>query len=197
MKRLAVLISGRGTNLQAVVDAIEAGDLDAQIVVVVSNRRDAHGLVRAERAAIPTAVLAPDGYATRAAFDADLAALVEPYAPDLVVLAGWMLILGTGFLDRFPDRVINLHPALAGRFPGTEAIERAYQAFQRGDIDHTGVMVHHVIPEVDAGPIIVEEVVPIRGHDTLADLTARIHQVEHRLIIEAIRSPDHVDLSPR
>lgn len=186
MKRLAVLISGRGTNLQAVVDAIESGNLDAEIVVVVSNRRDAPGLARAARAAIPTAVLGPGGCATRAAFDADLAALIEGYAPNLVVLAGWMLILGVGFLDRFP-RVINLHPALPDCFPGTDAIEHAYRAFQRGDTAHTGVMVHHVVAEVDAGPVIVQEIVPIRRDDTLANLTARVHDVEHRLIVEAIR----------
>jgi len=188
VKRVAVLISGRGTNLAALIDAADSGDLDAEIVVVISSRSDAYGLVRAERAGIPTLVVGPAGYDNRQAFDAGLGALVENHSPDLVVLAGWILILGPGFLDLFVGQVINLHPALPGQFPGTGAIERAHEAFQRGEINHTGVMVHHVIPEVDAGPVIIEEAVPIATGDTLPDLTARIHEVEHRLIVQAVRA---------
>lgn len=106
---------------------------------------------------------------------------------DLVVLAGWMLILSPAFLDRFPGRIINLHPALPGQFPGAHAIERAYEAFQQGQIEQTGVMVHRVIPEIDVGPVIVTAQVPIKAGDTLADLETRVHAVEHRLIVEAIR----------
>ncbi|MDW8316398.1 MAG: phosphoribosylglycinamide formyltransferase [Anaerolineae bacterium] len=189
--RLAVLISGSGTNLQAIMDAIAAGRLDAQIVVVVSNRRDAYGLVRAERAGIPTLYVPLKPYTEagrpRADYDADLAERVAAYAPDLVVLAGWMHVLSPAFLDRFPGRVLNLHPALPGQFPGTHAIQRAFEAFRRGEIDHTGVMVHWVVPEVDAGPVIASEVVPILPTDTVDDLEARVHAVEHRLLVEAIR----------
>ncbi|MCS6845753.1 MAG: phosphoribosylglycinamide formyltransferase [Caldilineales bacterium] len=189
--RLAVLISGSGTNLQAIMDAIAAGRLDAQIVVVVSNRRDAYGLVRAGRAGIPTLYVPLKPYTEagrpRADYDADLAERVAAYAPDLVVLAGWMHVLSPSFLDRFPGRVLNLHPALPGQFPGTHAIQRAFEAFRRGEIDHTGVMVHWVVPEVDAGPVIASEVVPILPTDTVDDLEARVHAVEHRLLVEAIR----------
>ncbi|NOZ28305.1 MAG: phosphoribosylglycinamide formyltransferase [Chloroflexi bacterium] len=189
--RLAVFISGFGSNLQAIIDAVQAGELDAEIVVVVSNRKAAYGLVRAEKAGIPTLYfpLKPyrDAGRSREEYDADLAERVAAYEPDLIVLVGWMHVLSPAFLDRFPNRVINLHPALPGQFPGTHAIQRAYEAFQRGEIDHTGVMVHYVVPEVDAGPVIVSEEVPIHPSDTLDDLEARIHKTEHRLIVEAIR----------
>ena len=191
-KRLAVLISGSGSNLQAIIDAIAAGQLDAQIVVVASNRRDAFGLVRAERAGIPT-LYSPfksykDAGRPRTAYDADLADQVAAHAPDLVVLAGWMHVLSPAFLDRFSGRVLNLHPALPGQFAGTHAIQRAYDAFQRGEIDHTGVMVHWVVPEVDAGPVVASAHVPIYPGDNLDDLEARIHAVEHRLLVNAIRA---------
>lgn len=190
MKRLAVLISGNGSNLQAIIERIGAGDLDAEIAVVVSNRSDAYGLQRASAAGIPTEVLdlaeikAAGG--DRSSYDVELAGLVAGYKPDLIVLAGWMLILGTGFLKRFTPSIINLHPALPGVFPGTDAIARAYAAYQAGDIKHTGVMVHRVIEEVDAGTVIVQEPVPIFADDSLEDLEERIHMVEHNLIVAAV-----------
>ena len=189
-QRLAVLISGSGSNLQAIIDAGAAGKLAAQVVVVVSNRRDAFGLARAERAGIPTRYFPLKPYTAagrpRAEYDADLAAQVAAFAPDLVVLAGWMHVLSPAFLDRFPGRVLNLHPALPGQFAGTHAIQRAFDAFQRGEIDHTGVMVHWVVPEVDAGPVIASSTVPILPGDTLEDLEARMHAAEHRLLVDAI-----------
>lgn len=190
MKRIVVLISGNGSNLQALIDAIASGDLDAQIPAVVSSEADAFGLTRAEQAGIHTRVV--DLAAVRSAgrdrseFDAEVADLVAGYDPDLVVLAGWMLVLGEAFLDRFPDRVINLHPALPGTFPGTHAIERAYAAYQRGEIKHTGVMVHRVVPEIDAGPVVTKETVPIFPDETVEELEARIHHVEHNLIVAAV-----------
>ena len=191
MKRLAVLISGHGSNLQALIEAIESGVLAARIGVVVANRPAAYGLVRAEQAGLPTLCwpLKPylDAGASREAYDADLAERVAVYQPDLIVLAGWMHILSPAFLDRFPGRVLNLHPALPGQFPGAHAIERAYEAFQRGEIEQTGVMVHWVVPEIDAGPVIVTAPVPIYPSDTLADLERRVHAVEHRLLVEAVR----------
>jgi len=113
---------------------------------------------------------------------------VAACAPDLVVLAGWMYVLSPAFLDRFPGRVLNLHPALPGQFAGTHAIQRAYEAFRRGEIDHTGVMVHWVVPEVDAGPVVASAQVPIQTSDSLDDLEARIHAVEHRLLVDAIKT---------
>ena len=190
--RLAILVSGNGSNLQAIIDAIQAGELAAQIVAVLSNRRDAYGMVRAERADIPSRCFPLKPYRdpgrTREAYDADLAELVSDFAPDLIVLAGWMHLLSPAFLDRFPRRVLNLHPALPGQFAGTHAIERAYQAFQRGEIEHTGVMVHWVVPQMDAGPAVAKAEVLIYKTDTLADLAARVHATEHRLLVAAIRN---------
>jgi formyltetrahydrofolate-dependent phosphoribosylglycinamide formyltransferase len=191
LKRLAVFISGSGSNLQALIDAIQAGELEARIVLVASNRRDAFGLVRAERANIPSLIFPLKPYLeagySRSAYDADLADMVLAYGPDLIVLAGWMHILSPAFLDRFPERVLNLHPALPGQFAGTHAIQRSYEAFQRGEIEHTGVMVHWVIPEIDAGPVVATANVPIQTGDTLADLEARIHAVEHQLLVNAVQ----------
>lgn len=190
--RLVVFVSGSGTNLQAILNACESGRLDAEVVLVVSNRKEAYGLVRAEAAGVPTLYFPLKPYRDdgrgRAQYDAELAAKVASAAPelDLIVLAGWMHVLSAPFLDRFPDKVINLHPALPGTFAGTHAIERAYAAFQAGEIRQSGCMVHHVIPEVDAGPVIVRSIVPFRLDDTLADFEARMHAAEHHLIVEAI-----------
>ena len=199
--RLAVLISGNGSNLQAVIDATQADALHARIVLVVSNRREAYGLVRAARAGIPACAfpLGPyrDAGRPREAYDADLAGIVAGCEPDLVVLAGWMHVLSAAFLDRFPGRVLNLHPALPGQFAGTHAIQRAHEAFQRGEITHTGVMVHWVVPEVDAGPVIAQTEVPIDPADTLEDLEARVHATEHRLLVDAIRSRGGPECPPK
>lgn len=192
MKRLVVLVSGTGSNLQAIIDATAQGQLEAQVVLVVSNRKRALGLQRAERAGIPTLYFPAGKYKKqgegwRQKYDADLAAEITPCKPQLVVLAGWMHVLTPEFLERFPEGVINLHPALPGQFAGTHAIERAYTAFQQGEIEHTGVMVHWVVPEIDAGPTLVTAEVEILQQDSLDDLEARIHDTEHRLIVEAVR----------
>ena len=139
--RLAVLISGNGSNLQAVLDACAAGQLPAQVVVVVSNKTDAYGLERASRASIPTAVMVKEKNQDRRTYDGELARVVSTYQPDWVLLAGWMRVITAPFLDTFPNRVINLHPALPGTFPGTHAIDRAFRAYQLGQIKETGVMI--------------------------------------------------------
>ena len=190
--KLAVLISGNGSNLQAIIDAVAAGSLDARIAVVVSNRKAAYGLERARRAHIPDRYfpLKPyrDAQRSRAEYDADLAALVGKYTPDWVVLAGWMHILSEAFLGRFPNRVVNLHPALPGQFPGAHAIDDALAAFARGEVEQTGVMVH-LVPDarVDEGPALAEQAVPIRAGDTRETLAERIHAVEHRLLVETLQ----------
>ncbi|HHY54126.1 MAG TPA: phosphoribosylglycinamide formyltransferase [Chloroflexi bacterium] len=189
---LVVLISGNGSNLQALIDAIRMKALDATIACVVSNRKAAFGLVRAEKAGIPTQYfpLKPylDAGRTRAEYDADLAALVAGYKPDWVVLAGWMHILSAAFVERFPYRIVNLHPALPGKFPGAHAIEEAFAAFQRGEIKQTGCMVHLVPDEaVDAGPVIGTAEVPIYRTDTLEMLANRMHQAEHRLLVQSLQ----------
>jgi formyltetrahydrofolate-dependent phosphoribosylglycinamide formyltransferase len=189
--RLAVLISGTGSNLQALLDATRRRLLDAEIVVVVSNRKAAQGLVRAEKAGVPTLYhpLKPyrDAGKSRQDYDADLAKLLAEYQPDWIVLAGWMHLFSDAFLRHYSYRVVNLHPALPGQFPGATAIADAFAAFQRGEIKKTGVMVHLVPDEgVDSGPVIASEDVAIYPHDTLETLTNRMHQTEHRLLAQAL-----------
>lgn len=192
LPRLVVLISGSGSNLQAIIDAIGAGVLQAEIRAVISNRADAFGLIRAATAGIPTQVHAfkpyRDAGRSRADYDGDLADQVAAHAPDWVILAGWMLILSDAFIQRFPGRIVNLHPALPGQFPGPHAIQDAFEAFQRGEIDHTGIMVHTVPDErVDAGPVLATADVPILPTDSVDDLAQRIHATEHRLLVETLR----------
>ncbi|MFH1084277.1 MAG: phosphoribosylglycinamide formyltransferase [Chloroflexota bacterium] len=194
MNYLAVLASGNGTNLQAIIDAIECGALPkTQISVVVSNRKEAFALQRAERHGIPTLYhpLLPyrrtHGDRARQAYDADLAKQLASFPVDLVVLAGWMHLFGMAFLRHYSGRIINIHPALPGMFPGTHGIEEAYEAFRRGEIAHTGVMVHYVPDEgVDSGPVILQRVVPIYPEDTLDTLEARMHATEHAVYVDAI-----------
>lgn len=187
--RLVVLISGSGTNLQAIIDAIAAKTLDAEIALVISNRKAAYGLARAEQAAIPTLYfpLKPYAEAGREAYDRDLAEQVKRYVPDLIVLAGWMHIFSPEFLNLFPKQMINLHPALPGQFAGAHAIERTFEAYQRGEVQHGGCMVHYVIPEVDAGEVIAQAVVQFRPEDTLESFEARLHAAEHQLLVDSIR----------
>ncbi|CAG8623728.1 7554_t:CDS:1, partial [Dentiscutata heterogama] len=188
LRHIIVFISGNGSNLQAIIDAIQSGTLECKIDLVVSSKQSAYGLTRAEKAGIPTLVfpLKPykDAGKTRIEYDIDLANKVREYNPDLIVLAGWMLVLSSEFIDHFNDNIINLHPALPGQFDGVNAIERTYEAFKKGEITKTGVMVHKIIPEVDKGePLMVEEV-PIFESDTLESLEERIHSVEHRVIVQ-------------
>ncbi|MBO85572.1 MAG: phosphoribosylglycinamide formyltransferase [Deltaproteobacteria bacterium] len=189
-RRVVVFISGNGSNLQAILDACANGTLDANVVGVVSNRRKAFGLVRAERAGVETLYFPLGPFkkrgASRAEYDAALAEAIARFQADAVVLAGWMHILSPTFLEAVPCPVLNLHPALPGAFPGTHAIERALAAAQAGEIDHTGVMVHHVVPEVDAGPVVATQVVPIQPNDTLEALAARMHATEHNLLVHAV-----------
>ena len=182
--RLVVLVSGNGSNLQAVLDACAAGELAAEVVAVVSNRNDAFGLERGRAAGVATVCLEPRPGEQRADYDARLADVVAGFGPDVVVLAGWMRILTMSFLGWFPGGVVNLHPALPGEYPGTRAIERAFDDARSGRRDHTGVMVHLVPDEgVDDGPVLATEVVPIRPDDTLETLSERMHATEHRLLV--------------
>jgi formyltetrahydrofolate-dependent phosphoribosylglycinamide formyltransferase len=194
MTRIAVLISGFGSNMQAIIDAISSGELpDVEIAVVVSNRKAAYGLQRAQAAGIPTEYLPLKPYRdagrTREEYDADLASMLSQYGVSWVVQAGWMHLFSMAFLRHYQQRVINLHPALPGTFPGTHAIERAWEAYQEGQLDRTGVMIHLVPDEgVDTGPVIAQIVVPIHAEDTVETLEARIHQIEHRLLVLTLGS---------
>lgn len=193
MNKIAVLASGSGTNLQAIIDAIEAGELPGvEIAVVVTNRREAYGAKRAIHHGIPLIYFPLLPYTNagrpRQDYDAALARILNGFGVRWVVLAGWMHVLTNAFIRQFPNRILNLHPALPGTFPGTHAIERAFEAFRLGNITRTGVMVHLVPDEaVDAGPVVAQREVPIRPDDTLASLEARVHEVEHALLVDAIR----------
>jgi len=186
--RLVVMISGNGSNLQAILDACQSGFLPAQVAAVISNRPDAYGLQRAAHAGVPAETLLKTQEMERCEYDALLAERAAAYQPDWIVLAGWMRILTASFLGKFPGRVINLHPALPGMFPGTHAIQRAWDAFRRGEIDRTGVMVHRVPDEgMDSGPVLAQELVPIQPDDTLETFETRVHQVEHRILVQTLK----------
>ena len=185
-----------GTNLQALIDAQNTEALpNATIVLVLSNRKAAFGLTRAAQANPPieTSYLALQPYLkahptkTRDDYDAQLASIVLRSQPDLIVLAGWMHVFGDGFLNLVPIPVINLHPALPGAFDGANAIQRAYDAFQNGEITHTGVMVHRVIKDVDKGePVIVKEVEIFKG-EPIETFEERLHKTEWQVIVTATR----------
>jgi formyltetrahydrofolate-dependent phosphoribosylglycinamide formyltransferase len=186
--RLVVLISGNGSNLQAILDACTSGELPASVVSVISNKADAYGLARAKTAGIEAIHFPKFKNESREDYDSRLADYVCSCLPDYVILAGWMRILSTSFLACFPDRVINLHPALPGMFPGIHAIERAFEAYQRGEIECTGVMVHLVPDEgVDNGPVLGQQEIYFQPNETLEQFEARVHAVEHRLLVNTLK----------
>ena len=189
LTRLVVLISGNGSNLQAILDACASGELPASVVSVISNKADAYGLTRARNAGVEAIYFAKRENESRRDYDARLADEVTSKQADYIILAGWMRILSSSFLSSFPNRVINLHPALPGIFPGTHAIQRAFESCQRGEITHTGVMVHLVPDEgVDNGPVLATEIVPIYKDDALESLETRVHQAEHCILVETLKT---------
>ncbi len=186
-KRLVVLVSGNGSNLQAIIDACKNGNLPAKIMAVISNKKLAYALTRARENQIQDIYLPYDKNLSRQGYDTGLAETVKSFKPDFIILAGWMRILSNGFLSKFSNKVINLHPALPGKYPGTNAIQRAFNDYQAGLITQTGVMVHYVPDEgVDNGPLIAKTIVKIKADDTLESLEERIHDTEHKLLIDAI-----------
>ena len=182
-RRLGVLISGRGSNLQALIGASERGELDARIVVVISNRADAGGLDLARAAGIEALAISHRDFATRDDFDARLAQELRDRQVGLVCLAGFMRLVGARLLDAFPNAVLNIHPSLLPAFPGVDAQQQAL----RHGVKVTGATVHFVTGELDAGPIIVQSSVPVLESDTVASLSARILLEEHRLYPDAVR----------
>ncbi len=181
--RLAILISGRGSNLQSILDAIAAGRLDATIVLVVSNREGAAGLQRARDAGLDARFLNPRDYTDRDAYDRAMADVLEDCGVDLVCLAGYMRLVGAPLLEDFPSRILNIHPSLLPAFPGLDAQR---QALEHG-VRVTGATVHLVTSALDAGPIIVQAAVPGLDGDTVETLSARVLVEEHRLYPEAIQ----------
>ncbi len=195
--RIVVLVSGNGSNLQALLDAAASGELGGDVVAVVSNRPEAYGLERARGAGVPALAVAPEQDEPRAVYDARLAEVVAGFSPDLVVLAGWMRILTMGFLGRYPDKVVNLHPALPGELPGVRAIERAWDERTRGERNTSGVMVHLVPDEgVDSGPVLATATIDMTDFTTLDDFERHVHHVEHRLLVDAVGNLCRQSTSP-
>ncbi|MEO8482089.1 MAG: phosphoribosylglycinamide formyltransferase [Acidobacteriota bacterium] len=183
LPRVAVLISGRGSNLQALIDAVARGSLKARLALVVSNKANAAGLARAREAGVETIVISPHDYPERAAFDRALVEALQLHRIELVCLAGFMRLLGREFCEAFPNRVLNIHPSLLPAFPGVDA--------QRLALEHgvkvSGATVHFVTPELDAGPIVQQVAVTVREDDTVSSLAARILDVEHVIYPAAVQ----------
>jgi phosphoribosylglycinamide formyltransferase-1 len=181
--RLVVLISGNGSNLQAIIDNIKHHNLPAKIVAVISNKADAYGLERAKNAGIENRVLSHLDYADRQQYDQALKTLIDGYQPDLIVLAGFMRILSNEFVEHYLNKMMNIHPSLLPKYKGLNTHQRAIDA---GDKEH-GCSVHFVTPELDDGPVILQATVPIKEDDTAETLANRVHEQEHRIYPEAIR----------
>ena len=180
---IAVLISGSGSNLQAIIDASERGEIPCRVGIVISNKADAYGLVRAEKHGIPTAVVDHKKFSTREEFDAKLVEIIRRTGAELVCLAGFMRVLTPVFVHAFPNRILNIHPALLPSFPGTHG---PGQALSYG-VRFSGCTVHFLDEGVDTGPVIVQAVVPLYDDDTEETLAARILVQEHRIYPMAIR----------
>jgi len=183
MKNIVILISGRGSNMEAIVKAAAAEQWPARVAAVVSNRADAEGLRFARQHAIPTAVVASRDYATREAFDAALQHTIDRYLPDVVVLAGFLRILTAGFVEHYAGRMLNIHPSLLPAFPG---LHTHRQALEAGVKTH-GATVHFVTPELDHGPIVAQAEIEVRDDDTEDTLAARVLEQEHVIYPRAVR----------
>ena len=181
-RHLGVLVSGRGSNLQAIIDAVQARRLDATIAVVISDRADAAGLARARQAGIKAIHLNPRDHADRHAYDSALVEILRQHQVGLVCLAGFMRLVGRPLLDAFPNRILNIHPSLLPAFRGLDAQR---QALEHG-VRVSGATVHFVVEELDAGPIVLQAAVPVLEADTVETLAARILVEEHRIYPEAI-----------
>jgi len=181
--RAVVLISGSGSNLQAFIDQVACGQLDLDLSLVISNKADAYGLQRAAAADIAIKVIDHKQFSSRLGFDKALIAQIDKTQPDIIILAGFMRILTAEFVEHYQNRLINIHPSLLPKYPGTNTHQRALDA---GDEWH-GVSIHYVVPEVDAGPVILQGRLAIRRDDTAASIQQRIHGIEHQLYPLAVK----------
>jgi phosphoribosylglycinamide formyltransferase-1 len=182
VKRLGILLSGRGSNFEAIADNVAAGNIPAEIAIVISNRPETRGLEAARQRGLP-AVCMPSKGLDRDVYDGMLVAELKKHAVDLVCLAGYMRLLSAGFIREFPGRVLNIHPSLLPSFPGLDA---QHQALEHG-VKVTGCTVHFVDEYLDAGPILLQAAVPVLNGDTVESLSARILKEEHRIYSAAIR----------
>lgn len=180
---VVVLLSGTGSNLQALIDSTRTGDSPARIAAVISNRSDAYGLQRAKEAGIATRTLDHKAFEGREAFDSALVELIDAFNPKLVVLAGFMRILSADFVRHYAGRLLNIHPSLLPKYKGMHTHQRALDA---GDSEH-GCSVHFVTEELDGGPLVVQAVVPVESDDSAQTLAQRVHTQEHRIYPLAVR----------
>lgn len=175
--KIVVLISGSGSNLQAIIDQCEQGKVSGQVVAVISNRADAYGLTRAQNAGIEAITLKHREFGSRAAYDIALKETIDRFEPDVVVLAGFMRILTGDFVNHYMGRMLNIHPSLLPKYQGLNTHQRALDA---GDEEH-GVSVHFVTEELDGGPVVLQAKIPVFPEDTADDLAERVHEQEHRI----------------
>ncbi len=182
MKKVVVLISGSGSNLQAIMDNCQAGKIDGEVVAVISNKADAYGLVRAKNAGIDALVLSHKGFPSRESFDQALAEKIDLYQPDYIVLAGFMRILSDSFVERYHGKMINIHPSLLPKYKGLNTHQRAIEA---GDKEH-GASVHFVTPALDDGPVIIQSAVAIEAGDDAGSLQQKVHRIEHIIYPQAL-----------
>lgn len=181
--KIAVLVSGNGSNLQAIIDSIAKGYIKATIELVISNKKDAYALKRAEKASIKTFILDPEGFKTREDYDKEVIEKLKENNIDLVVLAGFMRLLSPYFVKEYKDKILNIHPSLLPLFKGTHAIKDAFESKAK----KTGVTVHFVDEKLDNGPIIMQEELKIEDGETLEALEEKIHKIEHRLYPKVIK----------
>jgi phosphoribosylglycinamide formyltransferase 1 len=183
-RRVAILISGRGSNMTALVEAAKAQDFPAEIVLVISNRADAAGLLRAREAGIPALAIESKAYGQdRAGFETKLQSALDDHRVDLVCLGGFMRLFTTAFVQRWHGRMLNIHPSLLPSFPGLDPHGQALRA----GVKISGATVHFVIPETDAGPIVMQGAIAVRDDDTAETLASRVLEIEHRIYPEALR----------
>lgn len=183
LPKLAVLVSGQGSNLQSIIDHIQLGELKAEISVVISNNESAFALDRAKKAKIPTFVISHKKHQERSNYDRALMNQIEKSGAQWVILAGFMRILGNEFISKFTDKIINIHPSLLPKYPGLHPIEKA---LSNGDTE-TGVTVHYVNEGVDSGPVIMQQAVSIQPQDNLETLKAKIQALEHQIYPKALQ----------
>lgn len=183
MFKLVFLISGSGSNLQQFIDHIEAGNIQAEISAVISNRADAFGLERAKKAGLPAIIIDHTEFSDREAFDSEMSKVIDSYQADLIILAGFMRILSDNFVEYYQDKLINIHPSLLPKYKGLHTHKRALEDKQT---EH-GASVHFVIPELDAGKVIMQGVVPVLPDDTEKTLADRVHEIEYIIYPKAVK----------
>ena len=183
MKRIVILISGNGSNLEAVVNACDSGHINGEVVSVISNNPDAYGIVRANKYNINTQIINHKKFESRLKFDDELEKVLTVINPDLIILAGFMRILGEKLINKYANKMINLHPSLLPEYPGLNTHE---QVLKNSDKKH-GISIHFVTPELDAGPLIAQASIEVRNDETLDRLIQRIHKIEHYLLPEIVR----------